>query len=684
MGSGVVNPYAFVPLGDVAPSRGEPTWHDRLRHDCLSGSFLVDICVRTPMLIGEAIEGETPPRRFGETGPAATIVPGSMLAGSIRSVHEALTNSCLRVLDLDYAPVHRQFMSSDLTKGLRMALVTGTDDEGLPTRVQLLDKEPLRVDSGAFPAASGHPRSTDDPGPGIAYSGMRLTIDAEVIRSAEGRAKKKKATVGVELQDLPHGRLLREDVQGKWMLYVSDTRARQTARVWFRAARIPDKPIVLKVPAQVRRTLARAVEGALDMHRFKDETGDFLNVYTPADAKAAVGDGHAGPVIGRRRRIHERMFAAPDVPVWVRLSGKDNQPDATRQVTEIRLAQAWRFLGDGDMPARAKGWAPCRYPESLCPSCAVFGSAGADEIDPSRGARQTAYRGHVRIEDAEHDPGRAAPRTQLGMTYRSPTLTGEFTRRPLASPKPTAGQFYLASGEYAGKTDPSQPLAQWGSSADGERDENGRRTSPRLLAGRKFYWATTSANAPDAGRGVRQEGDADEMVDRVRVVLPGSGFTTRVTVDNLTRAQIGGLLAAIDTRLLGSGWAGTIGRLGGGRPFGWGAVTMRVDPDSLDLQGPDRYTDDATSGLTVEDLVADFRRTHPSTVSPSDGDPVVHLRRILTMDAVRDADVTYPIEAGGDAFEFWKRSSGAVSRDPEPRSLGQPPLPLDLAPDAFE
>lgn len=666
----VTNPYAFVPLGETEVKRGKPTGHDKLGEKCLSGSFLVDILVRTPMLIGEAVEGQSPPRAIGGTGDEATIIPGSTLAGSIRSVHESLTNSCLRILDLDYVPVHRQFMSNGATSGLRLALVTGCDTEGLPKEVELLG-DPILIDSRCFDSVAGYPRSTDDPGGGVAYSGMRLSISENFIAQSNYGARR------VEQNSLPQGVKLHEESTGPWVLYVSDTKARPGARVWFRAGKLPAEQVKLFVSEDVRRSLARAIEGAFDMHfePFRVATGDYLNVYTPADAKNAEGDDHAGPVIGRRRRVHPGMFppaGSSRIPVWVALNG-DNR------ITEIRLSQAWRVVGAGEMDRRARGWAPCRQPDHLCPSCAVFGSAGVDAANPSRGAQQSSYRGHVRLEDARHNPERARTVSAWGMAYTSPIVSAKFQRAPLGSPKPTAGQFYLDSGTLAGATDGSKPLAQWGSSADGQLDLDGRPSNPRPLAGRKFYWATSWAGDPSNGRGAMGEGDAANMVSGVHVVMPTSGFTARITVDNLTVAQIGGLLAAIDPRLLGQGWEGCVGRLGGGRPFGWGAVTMHIDPQSVDLTGPCRYTDDKAGTITVAELVEAFLDVNNDVAHPGASSPISQLRHILTLDAVSDSDVTYPGQGHPDRFAPWRESSGIAVRVngvQRNRPLGKPPRPL--------
>ena len=59
-------------------------------------------------------------------------------------------------------------------------------------------------------------------------------------------------------------------------------------------------------------------------------------------------------------------------------------------------------------------------------------------------------------------------------------------------------------------------------------------------------------------------------------------FTGRVAFDNLSLADYGSLLVALDPRLLAgtdsADWEGVVTSVGGGKPFGFGAVSIDVEP----------------------------------------------------------------------------------------------------------
>ncbi|MGV1005704.1 MAG: hypothetical protein ACOYEV_13285 [Candidatus Nanopelagicales bacterium] len=61
------------------------------------------------------------------------VVPGSSLAGPVRSLHEALTGSCLRVVDEEFLPVHRD-PAVALARDWRLAVVTASPG-GLAARL---------------------------------------------------------------------------------------------------------------------------------------------------------------------------------------------------------------------------------------------------------------------------------------------------------------------------------------------------------------------------------------------------------------------------------------------------------------------------------------------------------------------------------------------------------------------
>ena len=141
----VINPYTFLPLG-VPVERDVPAGHERLAPGRFSGSFSVTLTARSPLLVGPLVAGGSMPPRLDPRDPQSPVMlPGSSLAGAVRSVHEALNNSCLRVVDLGYRAVNRHMVSpkilSDVESGdLKMAVVTQVTDEGLPSLVELCDE----------------------------------------------------------------------------------------------------------------------------------------------------------------------------------------------------------------------------------------------------------------------------------------------------------------------------------------------------------------------------------------------------------------------------------------------------------------------------------------------------------------------------------------------------------------
>lgn len=57
-------------------------------------------------------------------------IPGSSLHGAFRSLHETIAGGCLRVVDPDFVPVHREVPTPTTTEGLQLAVVTNVDKTG--------------------------------------------------------------------------------------------------------------------------------------------------------------------------------------------------------------------------------------------------------------------------------------------------------------------------------------------------------------------------------------------------------------------------------------------------------------------------------------------------------------------------------------------------------------------------
>ena len=205
---------------------------------------------------------------------------------------------------------------------------------------------------------------------------------------------------------------------------------------------------------------------------------------------------------------------------------------------------------------------PATELEELSPADRLFGWAA-----PTSGSgRRTSsgYRGRLRIETI-------TCQTSDWLTDHSP---GGVTLAPLSSPKPTQFRFYAASDE---KGTPVEPKAA---------KEDGYRSG---LRGRKAYWYPSSAPdgywtpGPAPLDSSYREWQAPPEAKRSQTsthkgwVREGAEFTVRLFLDAVPAAELGPLiwLASQDGCAL---------RLGAGKPYGFGAVTVSIDWNNTEIR----------------------------------------------------------------------------------------------------
>ena len=446
----VINPYTFLPLSEVI-DKSAPHGHRSMGSDRISGSFTLTLTARSPLLIGPLVEdGDSPPKSADGT---QMIIPGSSLAGAVRAIHEAMNNSCLRVIDGGYRAVHRQAVSSQIltdlkASTLRMAIVTKLSAAGLPEQVALCDKVIwVPWTRFSFRAQTGLGVDLpDDPGVDPTSTPERQRLELE----------------GHKVSECPTSR---------WRVLVTDTKPRQKQPLLYHACGRRQLPqLDLDVPELVQAALARAIETSSDLHGVHVAPTGYVDVE------------HQGRVIGRRLKLghdHVSFGAIPEgTPVWVRMGKGAGGSDV---ISSIQLSLAWRRTSTSTAIDRVPpDFRPCSDPKSLCPSCRLFGSAAAEDNVGFGPSSQNSYRGHVRFVDAVAESW----------------TTEQLLRAPLMSPKPTAGQFYLVNGAAEESCDLHVPMAHWDSSAD--------KPTPRTIRGRKFTGAPTKAAlaSPWHGTGV--------------------------------------------------------------------------------------------------------------------------------------------------------------------------------------
>ncbi|AOR31079.1 CRISPR-associated RAMP family protein [Streptomyces fodineus] len=693
-----VNPYTFVPFpafpdpADRSAIRRAPAGHERLERGRFSGSVGVELTVCSPLLLRGIRPGEegTFPRRPGRgaDGQGVPFIPGSSLAGAVRSLHETLAGGCLRVFDADFRPGYRDVARD--RPGWRLARVDAIDRDGRPTRLNVCDADVVWVPARdlAQTEALGSAEAV--------VTGATVHLESRGERVSFGK-NNGRAVWRRQLTDPAKVR------RGEsWVVLVTDGSARPgerrnktygwvETRYFCAVGKLAARSSEVQTGTgwdQAWQRYLDAVDGTDDMRRARqegrehDEKPEVVPVRFPVRRTKQLA--REPEVVGRRIAARRRLFEGQ--VVWIRqgkAAGKATQPGlGLVAVEEISLSQVWRHAGGGHTAAeRVPGVLhPCRDERELCPTCRIFGSADTGGSDRAA-ARQRSYRGHLRFSDGLPSGGDDVS----GSVLCEPVAVA---LPPLSAPRPGAGQFYLETPKGKKVPQPmpqADPLREWGSALDAQ--------SRRNLRGRKQYWLTgrpdrrpyfrATANRPEVFHELyaRDDDSENRMLTHAEAVPARARFRYTVHYENLDRAELGGVLAALAPQYAlrlpesegdweGIGGDDAIGfALGGGRPLGFGTCTSRIT--SLRVESAvGRYTgrqeDEAATTVRLQAAVDAFADSVP--------DPVRRtwsaLRHALTLDRAAPHLVWYPPagplpEEGAlpaqhlmPSFEFWKQSRG--------------------------
>jgi hypothetical protein len=594
-----VNPYTFVslPVGEDLPQRYAPRGHAVWGAGYLSGRLTGVLRARSPLLIRN-IDRDCagfPRRPHPETGAAVEFIPGSSLHGAVRSLHETLTGSCLRVFDPDFVPAYRDEIKPDLRLGWTLGLVEKVDD-GRP--VAIVQCEQVRWVRATTLATARTAAGLDE----VVETGQRYEL-------ADGPTRSAGSSRVVHLGAVT----ARDGDDGQWIALVTNpsARAKKGSRYikpyYCALGRLPNKEdprASLTDPAW--RAYGRAVAHAR-IHSGTETEPEHR------DEKARVSETGLGSVLGveesyqqygpdgepveqsvRIRWYKPRRWFFEQQVAWV---------TQARPCTGIALAVAWRSpaTGKGERPAaaageRVRGFQPCDDAQELCPSCRMFGSADVRTDADRRQAEQRAYRGHLRFADAIRIDGG--------------TETVVLPR--MGSPRPGAGQFYLShpAALPASQSGRNTSPGRWGSELDSP--------NPRTLRGRKYYWQTDPATDRRRGRWrAHTEHDAPAEDTEAELATEGSTFAVTIWFENLERVELGGLIAALQPHLL------LAGRLpyqiaaepqfaihvGGGKPLGLSSCLV----EDLTVEAhtaSSRYRGGPVPALDPAGLVEEFAAAH--------------------------------------------------------------------------
>ncbi|MDY6876465.1 MAG: TIGR03986 family CRISPR-associated RAMP protein [Chloroflexota bacterium] len=417
-----LNPYNFVrPVSGARPEKHEknvlgdapPPPHDRYVDEMLTGQLTCKVTAVTPLFVSDSHEikgksGEHRSFRFFEYDGEPAL-PASSLRGMVRSVFEAVTNSCFAVFDAERRLQYRE----------------------VPRYGNRVKGNPGIVRKMAEPDTDGRP----------AIDGViELCQAAQVGAYYEGRERWKNA-----LGRKPNGSPWRTDD-------LAVARAKRSEQRWLvqEIAETkeglnplePDEEYIegwLKITGRGEDTNKRNEALFLDpaLHGSEGKITFSHDVQDNYDA-----------VLKRQHEMEETPVNLPSDRlrkgdlVWVDVQ---NGTSRARRVARVQIPRVPYRRAVGEL--LPKHLHPCSEYEELCPACRVFGWVRqierGEEISPKK---RTAYAGRVRLTHGELQEE-----------------CGNFnaTLAILSSPKPTNTQFYLLkNGQPDGRVDYDSPGAQ--------------------------------------------------------------------------------------------------------------------------------------------------------------------------------------------------------------------------------
>ena len=589
--NGFVNPYNFVPLGEKEPKREKPESHEYFIGK--SGRITCKLILKTPFftphperqwqvpedsnlssapswmdksvrsLIGDAKEHDVLGLLRDYNGNP--FISGSSLKGAFRTVAEALSNSCLGVIDFQWEMLGENVSDEVKIKGVanyfsnriirspksvgRVVKLPSQDGVG---KIEVGQKLRVFYDNphgfvGAFP-------------PTHSLAGRKDRETTQATRQVYHQTPRRFEVPTAKNLDVG-------SLSGELKITeVIDKKKSQRFIYW------QNNPPTVNFSLAQEFAYNRANEVGIDDE--KDMTGHI-----------ACDPSHAG------MRSQRHKLRVGDLVYFNEEGG---------QVQSIGPVELYRVLYKHSLDAvllrKHQDFLTCDKSDNLCPCCRIFGwvpPTGDEETST------TSRKGFVHFSTATIEQQPEEIQTQW------------VTLKPLGKPHPSCWQFYLKAkdvGDDAGYNDDNATINgrkfywhQPGTTADSVKDE--RKTEQR------------------------QPQPPDNQNKTVELLLPKTKqntettFTFTVDFENLSEADLGLLLLTLQPNLLGEGNIPSdklYHHFGMGKPLGLGSAEVSITELTL-IDRARRYqslTDDGETPLTnpaesetINDLINAFVAT---------------------------------------------------------------------------
>lgn len=534
MGVKFLNPYHFIPL-----QKEKSIWEEDSGGTSYTGMLSYEVTARTPLLIPGQIlkrekeendrEGEEtghPYKRFftyDNTDGNLTMeekyrpsIPGSEIRGSVRSIYETLTNSCLSMIDEEEAIARR--VSDRFLPGL---IERRINKEGKASYILF----PAQKAQASYESVDGLGLKDGSVCKGMVSKGKFLIKDSGAIT---GYLLKGEKIEDPKLKKAHYTMMYLKTDDGKDSIHLSDLDIKNLERV-------------LTVYGDGR--LNKQISGQRPhwYAAYKEELDNFLS----GTLKNTAG-------------------AKPLFPVYYAVVESVPVDGKTRNIRYLSPACITKEIYSTTVGEIIPGYKPCRSKEGLCPACHLFGMAGDTNED--------SMAGKLRFTDLDIPEGTDPE----GYYYHDKNYcdsNGMVTLQELSMPKPSAAEFYLQRPK-----DAKGQLLNWNYDYYVFLDESGRAAhmlskngyQPQIM-GRKYYWHNLSPQfSVDAAK---REDLKTKRNQTVQLVDRGKTFKGRIYFDGISLTELRRLVWICNISSL---WEGHGYKIGGGKPIGLGSVEMRV------------------------------------------------------------------------------------------------------------
>lgn len=608
-----------------------PPPHDRMLG--LNGEIKCQVITETPLFVSDShgvkTDGSHSSYRFFEYDGKKAI-PASSLRGMVRSVFEAVTNSCFSVFDGDrklsyHAPVNeaRELVPARVEKkreGYRLHLLTGTTgykpkgpdkklDKLYAAWIRLYEKT---VESKSDKTTKKNPNSSYGKRKPVkldlkeyGHKTQCYALMEEMTHPKRGFKFWNVLEVSKNKDNLPapeEGQI----IELGWLCITNQNIGnKHDERFFFRTEENQDTGVVENIPSDVIDDYNLLLKEYQERHRDSIKKRE-----NPNQVDWSKGDPE--PAYSRFITAEEKLEDG-DL-VYARLCGSKDDLQV-EYIVPVSIPRVRYKKSIGELLPEV--FQPCQEIDKLCPACRLFGWV-KNVTKPKNNSdikEVVAYKGRLRFEHAILQSMKGKPFDEMPLAI-------------LSSPKPTTERFYLLPSENLEKK-------RW----IWENTRGGYNNGENKLRGRKFY--------RHHGKAYEENYRATFRTDQnrsVRGVVPElSEFTFSIKFNNLSPLELGALLWVLE--LDGKGFH----RLGYAKPLGFGSIKIKVSKINI-IDPLKRYSSIKNSGIVPlteaikEEYINKFKQSMCIKFDQKEFDKIKNVRDILVLSQTpaNELPVHYP------------------------------------------